>query len=175
MTISRHSRKLSVDFRQSCHSRNCRVAIRRIPGSLHRLARNFVRAFLRARARWRCPRTTGRQLRMPVVALARGLIHGRARAHAWEQRLSSSRSSPLAAVVGHRTRGRSKINGHGGYVRSLLAAATTSEDRRGRGRITAHALYLRCIPKPPTTNYPRTHVVVWHPKSCAAIGTRFFA
>lgn len=73
------------------------------------------------------------------------------------ERVHTPRSSafPPRGRRSSNSRGRSKINGRGGYVRSLLAAVTASEGRRGRGRITAHALYLRCIP---TANHPRTHV-----------------
>lgn len=145
---------------------------RYLRASVNRASRKIARPAASARAKFR-PRLSSRSgtvgdargwpddnYECQSSRLHAGLYASERNAHAWEQRLSSSRSSPLAAVVGHRTRGRSKINGRGGYMRSLLAAATASEDQRGRGRITAHVLYLRCIPKPPTANHPRTHVAV---------------
>lgn len=111
----------------------------------------------------RCPRrrrAAGRQLRMPVVALVRGYTWTSARAHTrGDQRLSSSR-----AVVGHRTRGRSKINGRGAIATGRATVLEDLEDRRRprlADRVTAHALCLRCIPQPPRRqNRPRTHVRV---------------
>lgn len=80
----------------------------------------------------------------------------------------------VAAVVGHRTRGRSKINGRRGYVRTLLAAATASEDRRGRGRIHGACTLLAVHPPKPPTAKPPAHARRGGlaPKSCATRSSR---
>lgn len=125
----------------------------------------------------RCPRrrrAAGRQLRMPVVALVRGLYTDeRACTHArGDQRLSSSR-----AVVGHRTRGRSKINGRGAIATGRATVLEDLEDRRRRprlaDRVTAHALCLRCIPQPPSDKTARMSACVRLDLLMPLISTRY--
>lgn len=121
----------------------------------------------------------GRQLRMPVVALVRGYTRARARVHTHTHaHVRNSAFLPLARSVGHRTRGRSKINGRGGYARSLLAARQCWRTDVDRGSQTA----LRRMHSGASRNHQdgktarvRTHVHrEARPTNATVLSTRYF-
>lgn len=129
----------------------------------------------RRRAAWTTITNASRRACTRLYTRESACTHTHTHAH-----VRNSAFLPLARSVGHRTRGRSKINGRGGYARSLLAARQCWRTDVDRGSQTA----LRRMHSGASRNHQdgktarvRTHVHVRRkarPTNATVLSTRYF-